>query len=293
MEQLLQLLPEKTPEKIQNELVTEFGESYNEVITLCEQAKQLVVQDESDTETMKKAGESRKFLKKLRTTAEKKAKELKEESLIVGKSIDAVRREFNDRLKAAEAHLEKQENFAAYQAKLRVEKLRAERTALITEAGGDPEIFQGLGAMEEDQFAAILEGVKLQVQKRIEEEAEAERQRKAKEEEEARLREENARKDAELAEQQRALNEEKRKREEIEAKARAEEQRKALEERQKAEAERQAAMAPTKEKVKKLMFMSDPVSAELLKEIGSQNAERIRQAARAYNAAVMTVANNL
>lgn len=304
MMQLENFLPAETPESVKASLVKEFGETYSEVILMCEQAMQLVVTDESDTETMAKAGESRKFLKKIRTSSEKRAKELKDEFLVKGRAIDAVRKEFKTRIGDAEAHLEKQEKFLEIREIERINALEKDRSELISQVGGDPSVYRGLGAMGEDQFSALLEGVKHQVRKRIEEQEEAERRRKEEEEEKERLRQENARKEEELAAQQRALEEERRKREQAEAEVKqreeaeaaqkkADEDRLAAEAKAKEDAERAAAMAPAREKVKKLMILKDPVDPELAQEIGPQNSELIRQAARQYNAALKSIAMSL
>ena len=262
------------PEKVAHQIQTEIGPLYNQAQSLCSQAFEIEVKEESDMRTQSLAREARLALRKLRTTAVNKCKEHKADALTTCRAIDETRRMVEDLFKPAEEHLMLQETYAERMQKERAEARRREREQLIVDAGGNPWDHNGFSEMADSVFGSLIEGIKREVARR---KAEAEENAKRIKEQEARdrlerqrLAEENARLKAEaeqrerlaaiertklqavererqrIAErQQAALDEERRKREALEAKQRAEQAR--------AEAEAKAkANAPVADKLKAL-----------------------------------------
>ena len=69
-------------------LQTAYAPYFAQAVALTHEAQQITVTDESDKAGMARARETRLAIKKVRTDAEKTRKELKEESLRMGKAID-------------------------------------------------------------------------------------------------------------------------------------------------------------------------------------------------------------
>lgn len=215
----------------------------------------------------KLARTARLELKNLRVAAEKKRKELKEDSLRMGKAIDGANNILLSIIVPIERGLEDiekaEERRIAEELRQRAESRTAELRPFV-----DPAMpFPAVGAMTEEQFAAVLADAKLLHQmkqeaaakaeaERIEREAEAARERLRIAEENDRLRKEAAEREAQMkaereaaAAKQRELEEAARKERErveaekaaAEAKARAE--REAIEAKAKAEREKQEAAA--------------------------------------------------
>jgi hypothetical protein len=154
-----------------------------------EKAKGLVITDPSQKAEMKQARDARLALKNIRVQTEHTRKELKEESLRTGQTIDAIAKIITNQIVPIEKHLEEQEKFVERMEAQRKQELadnRAEQLARyeVLTAGYD------LGGMSEDAFTQLLENSRIgyeakQEQLRKEEEArieaekqEQERQRK-------------------------------------------------------------------------------------------------------------------
>ncbi len=243
-------------------------------------AATIKITDASQTREMRMAKESRLALVKVRTRAETVKKGLKEDILARGKAIDSAYNELVSLIKPIEATLLEQETYGERLEAERQARVKAQREAILHQLEVHPAAFpSNLGAMVDDDWAAVQSGHALALEgKRAAEKAaeearvlrekaeaearalkeKAEAEERARVEEERRLQaEENARlkKEAEAREAQmlverervealiRAVEEEARiDRERIEA-ARVAAEAVANEEREKAEAERRAELA--------------------------------------------------
>lgn len=280
------------PEKVANQIQREIGPLYNQAQSLCSQAFEIEVKEESDMRTQLLAKESRLALRKLRTTATNKCKELKADALATGRAIDETRRMVEDLFKPAEEHLMLQETYAERMQKDRAEARRREREQLIINAGGNPWDHNGFADMADSVFGSLIEGIKHEVSRRKAEAEENARRIKEQEERERlerkRLAEENERLRAEAIERERLAaiertkaQAEQRERERIAEKQRAQQQaiideerrkREALEAQQRAEAkakedaERARLNAPLKDKLKALKMDPNDSQYEFLKQ---------------------------
>lgn len=161
------------------------------------EARSIVVTSIADVSGMKKARELRLRLKDIRTTAEKKRKELKEDSLRTGKAIDGIANVLKALIEPIESRLEEQEKFIEReQARINEEKRRTRRDAVIpfAEVAGYIEQMD-LAVLTDSDFSALLESLasQLSARRKAEENAQAERvaQEKARiESEEKRIAEE-------------------------------------------------------------------------------------------------------
>ena len=206
------------------------------------QAKLIKVTDVSQTREMKMARETRLAIRQIRCDAENTRKRLKADALAKGKAIDGIANVLKALVEPVESYLQEQEDFAKRIEEQKREELRhARNLAMVPYA----EFFQvsggfDLAAMSQEQFDAMLDGLK--IKKQAKENAERELEQKRLEEEE-RLRKEAE--DREL-QRQKELADAKAKAEQ-EAKARLAAERKAKAEREKAEQERIKAVAEQSE----------------------------------------------
>ena len=98
------------PSKV-DDLMKSFAGYFNQARTLAEEAKSIVVKDETQTDLMLKARETRLALKNIRVEAEKTKIQLKEQSLREGNAIQGVYNVIKALIVPVEEHLEKQEKF--------------------------------------------------------------------------------------------------------------------------------------------------------------------------------------
>ncbi len=221
-------LPVTQAELLKNNFIGFFDEakSYEQ------QAREIQVVDENDNLGMKKARELRIKLKNIRTSAENKRKELKEQSLRESKAIDGIANVIKALIVPIEDYLEKQEKFAEIAAENRKLQLIQSRKEQLSPYVADTSVYS-LGEMSEDGFAELLNSSKIAKQAQIDAEKKAEEDRLAKIEaeriENERIREENAKLRAAAEEQNRIAEQEKQKA--------LEEERKRQDEIRKAEAE--------------------------------------------------------
>lgn len=179
----------------QKALVEAFGGPFKEVSEILATYKDIEVTDVTQTKEMAQARELRLKLKNVRTTVERKRKELKEESLKTGRAIDSVAKFVKSQIEPAEKYLEQQEKFKELkEAKKRAERL-AERTKLISELA-DTSLYD-LENMEEQTFQDLLVKLKKERAEQIAAEKQAEAERRAAElakiERSRKIAEENAR----------------------------------------------------------------------------------------------------
>ncbi len=129
-------------------------------------AKAINVTDESQVAEMKQAREIRLGLKKVRTTAESKRKELKEQIVREGKAIDGVANVIKALIEPLEEHLEKQEKFIETREAEKKEALRNERLVKLAQYAPDMNIYTvddtyiNLREVNEDFFNKHLEGIR-------------------------------------------------------------------------------------------------------------------------------------
>ncbi len=225
-------------------------------------AEALVVTDATQVHDMKMARTARLALKEIRVNADKKRKELKEDSLRYGKAVQGVYNVIEFLIAPIEKHLQEQEDFVAIAEAKRKAELKASREMEIQPFAEFVALGLNFGEMTDEDYAKTLNGAKLQLQAKIEAEQKSEAEKIAKEKAEAeereRIRIENKRLKAEAEAKEKQLAEERAKaeaeRKELEEKARKEKaaaeaklkaeaeakERQLAEERAKAEAERKA-----------------------------------------------------
>lgn len=231
----------------------------------------LNVTDVTQKAEMKMAGEARKFLKAKRTDIEKTRKELKEQSLREGQTIDSIARVLKNLIEPLEEKAEEIEKFAERKEAERVEALRIERLFELQKYDFQYNTGFDLGNMDEAMYQSLLAGCKKTYEDRIEAERKAEEEKiaraKAEAEERERIRLENERLKKEAEERERIHAEERRKaeaeRKAFEEKARKEREeaeaiaRKEAEERKRVEAELKAKEEEEKRKIAEAKSKAD------------------------------------
>jgi len=223
-----------------------------------QKAKQINITDATQVTEMKQAREARLMLRKIRVDADKKRKELKEDSLRYGKAVQGVYNVIEFLIAPIEEHLEKQEKFAEIKEKERKDALELERRELLSKF--DVQFgFYDLRNMPEEDFKSLLIGSekafneKREAEKRAEEKR-IEDERKAREEQD-RIKKENEALKKEAEERERVLAEERAKaeKEKREAEERARKEREALElklRQEKDRAEKEAAKIKSEQEAK-------------------------------------------
>jgi hypothetical protein len=201
-------------------------------------AKNIVVTSETQTAEMQMARAGRLFLKEKRIDIENARKRLKEQSLREGKAIDGIANVLKGLIVPIEEHLERQEKFAEFKEK---ERLEQERIALEKK-------------IEEERIAKEKADAEEREKMRIENE----RLKKEAESKEKERLAEKAKNDAERMKQEEALAKAKRKIEAERAKADAE--KRAIEE--KAQKEKEAAEAKAKKEREAERAKADAERAE-------------------------------
>ena len=196
-------------------------------------AKSIVVTRPDQVAEMKMAREGRLFLKGKRVEIEKGRKELKEQSLREGKTIDGIASTLKDLIEPIEDYLSEQERFVEIEEEKRKEALRIERTALLTPFNIDLTVYN-LGEMKQEQFDGLLKAQTeiVENQKKLEFERIAKEKSEAEERERIRIENEKLRKEAERREKEIA-----------EERAKAEAERRAIEEKNRKDREQAEAKA--------------------------------------------------
>jgi len=288
MENQLSLILNKSGlEAVKKEYILQ---QFNEFSVIAEEwetrAKQIVVKEEYDTDTMKLAKEGRLFLVKKRGDIERVRKQLKEQSLREGQTIDAVARGLKLLIEPIEEYLESQEKYADLLEQKRKEERKIKRLELLKPFEETENFFSlnhDLLNMSDEAFNNLFSGTKLNYKAKKEAERKAEKERIAKEKAEAEEREkmklENEKLKAEAIERERLLAEQKAKSQAIEKelkqKKEAEEIRLAqIEKDKKAEllAEKKIARQPYK---KKLESFAGFIQAIEMPELKSEEAKKI------------------
>lgn len=184
-------------------LQSSFAPIFAQARGVIEKSRGIVVTDATQKLEMKMARACRLELKAIRVTGDKLRKELKDESLRVGRAIDGFNAILLHIVETEEKRLQAQEDFVEQQEAQRKAALKSDREKVLAAIQVDPNLYQ-LGDMSEETFQQLVEGTKLaraaEAQRRRKEEAERiEREAKAAAEQE-RIRQENERLKKEAAE---------------------------------------------------------------------------------------------
>jgi hypothetical protein len=223
-----------------------FSPFFDEAGKVIEESKLIVVTDVSQKYDMAKAREMRLILKNARVSADKKRKELKEDSLRYGKAVQGIYNVLDFLIVPAEKYLEDQEKFEERIEEKKKQDLIESRNMQIVPVQEYVPSGIDLGSITEDDFQKLLAGAKFQMDAKKEAEAKAEQERieaaKAADIEQARIKEENERlkKEAEALEKAQAKEREENEKAlkaEREAREKAEAEKKAIEEKQRKEKE--------------------------------------------------------
>jgi len=246
-------------------LQNSFMPFFNQANEWAEKVKSIIVTDASQAEEIKQAREGRLRLKEIRISADKKRKELKEDSLRYGKAVQGVYNVIEYMIAPLEKHLEEQEKFVETQREKIKTELRIKRESELAPYSEFIPSGLNLAEISEDDFLKIVAGSKIQLQMKIDAEKKAEEDRIAKEkiehEEREKIRLENIKLKKE-AEEREALAEIERKKLEKENLER--------EKKEKAEKEaREKALAAEREKAAK-------EKAEADKKLAEERAEKER-----------------
>ncbi len=289
------------------QLIAAFGAPFTEAGEILSTYKKIQVTDESQKDLMAEAREKRLTLKKIRTGVEAKRKELKEDSLRVGKAIDGVARYIKENIEPAEQYLELQEKFAEIKEAEHAAIVKAERVEKLSKYTDDLSVYN-LDIMQEETFDKLLSDLKAAYDARIakeKEEAEAaEKARLAEVERQKAIEAENAKLKADAEKREKALEAERKeaaakqaeadairdkelqaerdkveaeraKREEVERKQREEDERVARERKAEEEAARSALLAPDKEKLLTFSNALDVIRKEKLPAVKTKQAQDV------------------
>jgi len=251
-------------------LTQNFAAFYEQLQTWKSKAAAIVVTDETQTADMKIARAARLALKEIRTAADKKRKELKEDSLRYGRVVQSIYNLIEAEITPIEKHLQAQEDFIVIQKAKKDAAIKAAREMDLQPYAEFVPNGLNVGIMSDEEFDKFLSGVKLQMQVKLEAEHKAELERIAKEKAESEAREqqrlENERLKAEAAEREKELAAER---------AKAESERKQRE----AEARRLQAEADAKlaaERAEKARLQAE-IDAKRIAEEKAENEKKIAE----------------
>ena len=245
-------------------------------------AKTIVVTSPTQVAEMKTAREGRLVLRGKRTAIETIRKNLKEQSLREGKTIDGIAGTLRALIEPIEEYLEKQERFVEIQEEARIKALVTNRASEIIQYGGNPNLFN-LGAMNEAEYQSTLISVKQAEEDKLEAEARAILKTAEDRRETERIRVENSKLRVEamerdrLAQQateeaRRALDAERKERERLEAEDRARKDAEAATLRRNVAEQKRLARAPDK---KKLELWADDLDAIVQPDVKSDEAHQV------------------
>lgn len=170
-----------------------------------DKAKLITVTDVSHKDGMQQAREARLALRGVRTSVDKKRKELKDDSLKTGRLIDSIGNRIIDAIESIEKNLQEKEDFEKNMLAAQHRALQSERAALLQPWTDQDTKLMPLADTPEDSFGMMLKGYKEAHAEKQRQKEEAERQRierdKFDAEERQRLKEENDRMRHEKAKQ--------------------------------------------------------------------------------------------
>lgn len=274
--QLAIIINESGLEKTKGQILLENFSNYFEIAGEWEKKISAInVTDISQTAEMKMAGEARKFLKAKRIEVENTRKQLKEQSLREGQTIDSIAKILKNLIEPLEEKASNIEKFAEIKLAEQKAELKEIRLKMLSPYG----FLDGgvdLAEMSNESFEALFNGLKKAHEDKLAAEKKAEEDRMAKEKAEAEEREkikkENERLKAEAVEKEKLAEIERKKQAEILAaeKAKADAERKLAEEKAaKLKAEADAKIKAEKDKAEKLQ-------AELKAKADAERKEKER-----------------
>jgi hypothetical protein len=158
------------------------------------QINAIVVTSIQDTQQMQEAGTLRKEIQKIRTSAEKVKKALKEDALAYNKAVDSVWNKIKTSAQDLEEQLKQKEKFAEIQEEKRILQITNERTNQLLPYQIDPElpeIPENLATLSPPDFNDLLAGRKLRHEEHEKQLVEAQLQKQADAQERETLRKEN------------------------------------------------------------------------------------------------------
>ena len=159
--------------KIDNtNILSNFGNLYQEARQIVDEVKDIVVIDESQKDLMQKARENRLKLQKIRVNADKIKTELKAGIIRDGRAIDGINNLFKALIVPVEEHLEKQEKFVEIKEQLRLEKQYSERVEKLSQYVTDVSLYS-LKDMADEVFENLLVGCRLSFEKAQQEQKDA------------------------------------------------------------------------------------------------------------------------
>ena len=227
--QLLKIVKEIGLDQSKSQVLLAKFQNYFEIAAEWEnKAKMLLVTNESQKTEMKMAREGRLFLKEKRIAVEKTRKELKEQSLREGQTIDAIAKILKNLIEPIENNLEQQEKFIEIKEAAMKTERKEKRIKILTDLQFDFTFFDILN-MPNIQFDELVLKIENERDAKIAAEKKAEEERLAKieaeriENERIRIENEKLKKEADVKEKQAKIEREKIEKErEIERKKQAE-----------------------------------------------------------------------
>jgi hypothetical protein len=192
---LVRIVESSGLEHTKAEYILEKFSSYFQIASEWEKkAKMLTVTEISQVAEMKMAREGRLFLKGKRIDIEKARKELKEQSLREGRTIDNIANILKNLIEPIESYLEKQEKFAEIKEAEFRESRREERIKKLLPFKVETTFYDLLN-MSDPEFDQLFKGIEFSYNQRIEfekkEKADRIAREKAEAEERQRIRQEN------------------------------------------------------------------------------------------------------
>lgn len=139
-----------------------FASFHTEAATWEKLAKELVVDDESQTAEMAQAREGRLALKKLRTSADMMRKDLKAEALSYGNAVQSAYNEVDATIRPIEKILELKEKFAEIKSAERFEAVKAERDAEIAPYIRFVPSYANVALLSNDDYTLVLSSAIMQ-----------------------------------------------------------------------------------------------------------------------------------
>lgn len=201
--ELVRVLETSGLDKTKSQILLDKFVGYFEIAAEWERkTREIVVSDISQITEMKMAREARLFLSKKRIDVEKTRKELKEDSLREGQTIDAIARILKNLIEPIENQLEQKEKFAQIQEAKKREEVKVLRAEKLASLGVDANLYDLLN-MPEVVYETMIIGLQEQIKAKAEAERKAEEARVAKEKADAEMRLENDRLKKEAQEKER------------------------------------------------------------------------------------------
>lgn len=267
----------KTPEEKDAMQAYTLATDISKLGELVSEANKIIINDVSQIDLITNARKLRLQFKSIRTTIEKRRKELKENIMLKGRAIDGMANIIKAGIVPAEKHLEEQENYIERQEEKRLSALASKRESEIAPFLIDTS-FYDLKAMSDEGFDQLLKSSKIAFEAQQEAERKAEEERRKREEKEKakqeRIRKENEKLKAEQIkrnkeEKQRRAKEQQRLKEESAAREKAETEARLLkeekEEKERKEREKKEAKEiAEKEAIEKMKLAPDKEKLQAL-----------------------------